>query len=136
LRLFECERADIVGHTMWEANVLARDAVRDIAGRLDAEGEVKNYELRGRTRKDRPLELVFSGKVIPLAGEACTLSTAVDITDRKRAGEEIARQLDELRRWHEATLGREDRIVALKAEVNELLAQLKQPARYAIGEAP
>jgi hypothetical protein len=39
-------------------------------------------------------------------------------------------QLKELQRWQEAMLGREGRILELKHEVNELLAQLKQPARY------
>lgn len=39
-------------------------------------------------------------------------------------------QLDELRRWHEATLGREGRILELKREVNELLAAAGQPPRY------
>ena len=48
----------------------------------------------------------------------------------KRADEEIRSQLGELRRWHEATLGREERIIELKREVNELLAQLRQPPRY------
>lgn len=48
----------------------------------------------------------------------------------KRADEEILEQLRELRRWHEATLGREDRILELKREVNDLLAQLNQPPRY------
>lgn len=53
-----------------------------------------------------------------------------DITDRKRAEEAIQNQLNELQRWHEAVLGREDRVIALKREVNELLAKQKQPARY------
>ncbi len=48
----------------------------------------------------------------------------------KRADDEILEQLHELRRWHEATLGREDRILELKREVNELLAQQNQPPRY------
>lgn len=48
----------------------------------------------------------------------------------RRAGDEILEQLRELRRWHEATLGREDRILELKREVNDLLAQLNQPPRY------
>jgi transcriptional regulator with GAF, ATPase, and Fis domain len=41
-----------------------------------------------------------------------------------------AEQLDELRRWHEALIGREGRVLEVKKEVNELLAQLGQPPRY------
>jgi hypothetical protein len=49
---------------------------------------------------------------------------------QKRAEEAMHNQLEELQRWQETVLGREERILELKHEVNELLAQLKQPARY------
>jgi PAS domain S-box-containing protein len=55
---------------------------------------------------------------------------ARDITERKQAEARLAEQLDELRRWHDATLGREARVLDLKKEVNELLAQAGQPPRY------
>ena len=57
-----------------------------------------------------------------------------DITERKRAEAQLAEQLDELRRWHKATLGRETRILDLKREVNELLAQVGKPPRYPSAE--
>ena len=40
-------------------------------------------------------------------------------------------QLEELLRWQAVTLHREERVQALKAEVNELLAVCGRPARYA-----
>lgn len=46
----------------------------------------------------------------------------------------IREQLDELLRWQEIMLGREERVHALKGEVNALLAQLQQPPRYGKGE--
>jgi hypothetical protein len=58
-----------------------------------------------------------------------------DITGRKRAEAQLAEQLDELQRWHAITLGRETRILDLKREVNELLAQAGQPPRYPSAEA-
>jgi DNA-binding response OmpR family regulator len=53
-----------------------------------------------------------------------------DYIERKRADERIASQLEELRRWHEATLGREGRVLELKGEVNQLLAEAGRPPRY------
>lgn len=52
------------------------------------------------------------------------------ITERKRAEAAVKAQLHELQRWHEATLGREDRILDLKREVNDLRARLGLPPRY------
>jgi PAS domain S-box-containing protein len=54
-----------------------------------------------------------------------------DISARKRGEAAQRAQLDELLRWQEVTLNREERVQQLKVEVNELLAQLRQPPRYA-----
>ncbi len=44
--------------------------------------------------------------------------------------QELQNGLDELRRWHSVTLDREDRVIELKHEVNELLKQLGKPGKY------
>ncbi len=54
-----------------------------------------------------------------------------DVTKRKQAEEQMARQMDELRRWYSATLGRESRIAELKQEVNALSIRLGHPPPYA-----
>jgi PAS domain S-box-containing protein len=54
-----------------------------------------------------------------------------DITERKKTESLLHEQLDELRRWQQAMLGRESRVISMKQEVNELLARLGQPPRYA-----
>ncbi len=59
-----------------------------------------------------------------------------DISERKRAEEALERQLDELRRWNAVTLGREERILELKREVNELLRGAGKPPRYSSPDAP
>lgn len=50
--------------------------------------------------------------------------------DRCRSEARIRQQLEELIRWQAAMLNREDRVLQLKSEVNELLSQLGQPIRY------
>lgn len=64
------------------------------------------------------------------------IASVRDITERRRSEAEIQNQLHELRRWHDAMLGREMRVLELKHEVNRLLAQLNQPPRYANAAAP
>lgn len=58
---------------------------------------------------------------------------AADVTERKQAEAQVAGQLEELRRWHKATLNREGRILELKREVNELLRETGRPLRYLSG---
>ena len=53
-----------------------------------------------------------------------------DITAQSETEEKINIQLEELRRWYDVTLGREDRIIQLKHEVNNLREQLKEPHAY------
>lgn len=53
-----------------------------------------------------------------------------DITERKQAEQKIQEQLNELQRWYDATLDREDRILDLKREVNELLSKIGKAPRY------
>ena len=59
-----------------------------------------------------------------------TKPTVLDTTDIKTREERITAQLDELNRWQQVTMGREQRILELKAEVNDLLQQFDLPPRY------
>ena len=59
-----------------------------------------------------------------------------DITERKQTEARINAQMDELRRWQNITLGREDRILQLKGEVNRLLTEAGKPPRYASAVEP
>ena len=47
-----------------------------------------------------------------------------DITARKQTEEQIKQHLNELRAWHTVALNREERILVLKQEINELLHRL------------
>ncbi len=85
---------------------------------------------------------VFDGPMRALLEEMTgDVSFALDGFDREAARTrseealaagraELTAQLDELRRWHEATLGREARVLELKRELNDLLAKLGEPPRY------
>jgi PAS domain S-box-containing protein len=53
-----------------------------------------------------------------------------DITETKQSEERITEQLQELQRWQDVMLGREDRMLELKKEINKLLARTGQPLRY------
>ena len=96
------------------------------SGGLGRETEFEVVTPRGRVNFNWRLvpDLDSQGRVHSV------LSLARDVSERKAA--EVAReaQLDEQRRWHEFTLGRESRILSMKKEVNDLLAAHGQPPRY------
>jgi PAS domain S-box-containing protein len=106
----------------------ARLAERFAAIERDGEAsfEVAHYRADGSTF---PLALV--ARRIEWHGRPAVLSIAADITERKRADKALREQMEELQRWHKVTLGREARVIELKREVNELLARIGKPVRYA-----
>jgi PAS domain S-box-containing protein len=72
----------------------------------------------------------LSWSVFSLPDTQQVFGVARDVTEQKMAADKIRDQLSELERWRNVTLGREDRILSLKAEVNQLLTQAGQAARY------
>lgn len=70
----------------------------------------------------------------PIVGEDGKMEGSIilnlDISELKKAEEQLSSQLDELRRWNMATLGRENRIRELKMEINKLLVENGRPPLY------
>ena len=62
--------------------------------------------------------------------ESVIITGMTDITEQKNHEIKLLQQLDELRRWQAATMGREQRILQLKQEVNSLLTESDKPLRY------
>jgi PAS domain S-box-containing protein len=66
-----------------------------------------------------------AGKIIKVQG------AFQDITEQKRTEEELRCRLKELKLWHAVTMDREDRVLELKKEVNDLLKEAGRPVKYA-----
>ncbi|MBN2429680.1 MAG: PAS domain S-box protein [Deltaproteobacteria bacterium] len=54
-----------------------------------------------------------------------------DITARRKAEKILEEQLEEMQRWHDVTLERENRVLELKREVNQVLIDAGREPRYA-----
>ncbi len=129
-------RAEVEGHTLAELNLWANPEQRQrLIETLRAQGTARD-EIQIRRKSGETGDVLMSVEMIELAGVQYLLTMAQDITERKQAEAQLADQLDELRRWHQATLGRETRILDLKREVNELLRRLNEPPRYPSAEDP
>ena len=74
--------------------------------------------------------------VMPIVDEKGTIigtqSAIRDITERKQADEGLKKSLDEMRRFHRLTVGRELTMIEMKKEVNELLRKSGQEEKYRI----
>lgn len=111
------------------------DLERQMAmARRFARGEIGHYTVEKRYRhpdgRVQWVELTSRFYTDPATNRRVILTILIDIAARKESETRLQQQLDELRRWHQATLGREERILELKREVNELLARLGQAPRY------
>lgn len=85
-------------------------------------------------RKKDSTELSVNIYAIPIEfeGKKLVLSSMRDITERNKSDEKIQAQLKELQVWQDVTLKREERIIELKKEINELLKQMGKERKYEI----
>lgn len=93
LGLVECEREEVIGHTSLELNLIDADE-RARSAAAYQQGNSRNYEVRARTKSGRQLTVLNSVEPTELAGEACFITTMLDITERKQA-EEALRESEE-----------------------------------------
>jgi PAS domain S-box-containing protein len=97
---------------------------------LSSEASSKNFEAEYYTKAGEKRMGHLFAEVVEVGSEPCVLTVAEDITERNQNEEMIKEQLNELQRWYNVTLSREDKVIELKQEVNELLERLKEPPRY------
>jgi PAS domain S-box-containing protein len=93
-------------------------------------------ETRHRRKDGTVYDVEVSIGSTMVGGEPMVFTISRDITARKLAESNLVEQLEELRRWHDTTLGREGRILELKHEVNDLLSQTGKHPRYQSAESP
>lgn len=82
-------------------------------------------------RKDGSL---FSADVnatqLEVNGSVCVLGVFRDVTEQKLAEKKLKTKMKEIQKQYEIMLGREKRVLEVKAEVNDLLAELGQQKKY------
>jgi PAS domain S-box-containing protein len=136
LQVMEYSRQEVIGRSPNALGLFADQAQVHKAWQVLSErGRIHDQEMLLRTKSGRLVYGLYSAEWIHLQDRRFLLVVTSDITERKQAEDEINAQLDELRRWNKAAIGREMRMVTLKQEVNELLRQAGQPPRYPNAEA-
>jgi len=105
-----------------------------------AVAEKSFYETEFRVRRYDGVYRDYLARGIPLlAGDGTVrewVGTCIDITERKRAEEDLKRRNYDLNRFNQAAAGREMRMIELKQQINELSRRLGEPPPYALAFLP
>ncbi|MEW6006169.1 MAG: PAS domain S-box protein [Stygiobacter sp.] len=124
-------KEEIIGRTGSELNLWANpEEAKKINQIFEQTGSVKNYEFLFRKKNGEIRNGIISASVIFVNGKRADIASAIDITELKEKEQKILDQLDELKRWQNVMLDREDRVIELKKEVNELLVKLGEKKKY------
>jgi len=140
--------AEIIGYTLEEISPVSIDTWRkfthpeDFTASQNAleqhfkqELEFYEQEIRMMHKDGHWVWVLDRGKVGSWSKDGKALimhGTHQDITERKTNEAKIMDQLEELKRWHNITLGREERILELKREINQLLIGNGKQPRFSI----
>ena len=83
-------REEAIGHTALELNLWVNPGDRDrLISLLREQNTVRDFELQLRHRSGNISDMLMSAELIELSGEQCVLSLAQDITELKRAEQEL-----------------------------------------------
>ena len=98
LQLFGFQREEVLGHTSLELGLWADSQVRhEILALLREKGSLKNVEEKARKKSGEIGDVLLSMELVEMGGEKCILALFTDITERKRAEEELKNLAEQLR---------------------------------------
>lgn len=86
------------------------------------------YEFRLVDRNGNIKNMFITISIIP--GTKKSIASLMDVTERKKAEEELRERNEELEKFNKFVVGRELKMVELKKEINELLRKAGEKAKY------
>ena len=101
-------REEIIGRTALELNLWVNlDARNQMIAILNEHHKIHNYEFDFRTKLGEARTALLSAEIIRFYGQTCLISVSQDITERKRAQEELRKSEE---RWQLVLRGNKDGI--------------------------
>ncbi|CAG0933697.1 two-component system, LuxR family, sensor histidine kinase DctS [Rhodocyclaceae bacterium] len=136
-QLLERSRDEVVGRTVNDVGLWARPELRaGFLAELRARGMVVGYEFELRTKSGRVRDMTVSTALIDIGGVPCLISIARDITDQRRAEEEIRNLNVTLEhRVQERTVELEEAVREMESFSYSISHDLRAPLRAIAGYA-
>jgi PAS domain S-box-containing protein len=118
-------REQVIGRTSPELGLWNDPSERRrLVEALERDGLVRDLEYAGQTRDGATQITSLSAEIIQVGGESCNLAVATDITDRRRAEEEVRRSRQELRDLTaRLQMVREEERARISREIHDELGQ-------------
>ena len=120
-----------VGQTAHEAYVNPEDRKQMLA-ELQSSGIVRDVELQTYGLGGEICDTLATFIRTEYEGRTGVLSWMVDLSGPKKAERELKERLDELARFRRMAIGREQKMIELKKEINELLKGIGHVEKYKI----
>jgi len=103
-----------------------------LVSQLTAGENIENYEIKMYGHDGEIRDMLVNYLLISYQGEEGILGWLLDITDRKKAEQDIKDKFNDLTRFRKLAVGREQKMIELKKEINELTEQLGKGRKYKI----
>ena len=138
VNLFGYTAEEAMGMDFHKMAVPEAERVKSMAGleRFSRTGEGavigSGLQVRAKNRKGEEFPVEVSISAFQVDDEWFAVGTVRDITDRKKAEEELQQNLEDLERFSSMVIGREEKMIQLKEEINELLIQSGKGEKYKI----
>ena len=101
---------------------------------IDHGMKLENVERILVTADGKEIPILKTVVSIVLGEEKLLLESFVDLTERKKAEEELKRHMEDLESFNRLTINREERMIELKEEINKLLKEIGREEKYEIVE--
>ncbi len=134
--LFGYTREEIIGHSVDNIHLDEEHFVdfgRAVYPRVrDTGGWRGEWPYRAKDGRQIPMETAISAIRLPDGSIEGFVAILRDITERKRAEKELKQNLEDLERFSSLTVGREEKMIQLKEEINRLSDRLGEGRKYKI----
>lgn len=135
LQLLGYQRDEVIGRYATDLNIYGQPGQRsELIQKLLEQGHLTDFEMTARTKTGEPIHVLFSAEIIELDGETHVLATILDITERKRAEEEVRKLNAELeQRVRERTTELERALRAKDEFLANMSHELRTPLNAILG---